>query len=368
MAALLLASGLAWAAQAPAPRAASAGERKAPEVRAIREDELQHQLQGKFFYLRGGYFDNDLRFDVDGRLIGNSPRVSYTLSLLQIEKVHLTRHRLELQGIRYGVHFLGAGPTEDPLAASDKVRITPKKKIEKISIERAEVVKVKKLKHSKEDAGSLVSASLAQAQIPQQTAEPAGQLSEYGGIVTTQARANQLLREAIDRVLAKGMDQQLIATLPDFWQRYYEDEGARKAFKPSDPAVFPQNAVDQKARLLTNFAAPSSDLAQAAGVAGVAQYQVVVGRDGKPEEIAIDRPIGFGLDENAVESIRKASFQPAMKDGKPVPVLLDLMVEFRIFSKRTTPDADADSAKVGEPQAPSLPGPYTANQPITKQQ
>ena len=68
----------------------------------------------------------------------------------------------------------------------------------------------------------------------------------------------------------------------------------------------------------------------------MALYHVVVGADGKPGEIAVARPIGFGLDENAVASIRKASFSPAMKDGKPVPVLLDLVVQFRIYSKRTS--------------------------------
>lgn len=371
MAALLLASSLAAAAQAPGPQAASPGKRKPTEVRAITEDEVQHQLQGKFLYLRGGYFDNDLRFDEQGRLNGNPPRVSYTLSLVQIEKVHLTKHRLELRGIRYGIHFLGAGPTEDPLAASDRVRITPKKKVLKISIERAEVVKPKKPKHSKEDARSLASAASGHGQGAQQTPAPAGQLPEDGGILMTQQRANELLRNAIDNVFApRRLDERMVASLPDFWRVFYQEEAARTVFKPSDAAAVLQNAVDRKARLLTNFPAPSSDLAQAAGVAGVAQFHVVVGRDGKPEEIAVDRPIGFGLDENAVESIRKATFQPAMKDGKPVPVLLDLMVEFRIFSKRTAPGADAepDSARVSEPEAPSLPGPYTANQPITKQQ
>jgi hypothetical protein len=101
----------------------------------------------------------------------------------------------------------------------------------------------------------------------------------------------------------------------------------------------------------------------------VALYHVVVGRDGKPGEIAVGRPIGFGLDENAVDSIRKASFQPAMKGGQPVPVLVDLLVQFRIFSNRTAGSSgETGSAKVSETESPSLPGPYSANQPTTKQQ
>ena len=83
----------------------------------------------------------------------------------------------------------------------------------------------------------------------------------------------------------------------------------------------------------------------------------MVGADGKPGEIAVARPIGFGLDESAVNALRKASFQPAVKDGKPVPVLLDVVVEFRIYSGRT---AVASQPQPGQPpEAPILPGPYS---------
>ena len=127
--------------------------------------------------------------------------------------------------------------------------------------------------------------------------------------------------------------------------------------------------MDKKARLITNFEPPSNEFAQNAGVVGVAQYHVVVGTDGKPAEIAVGRPIGFGLDENAVASIRKAQFEPAMKDGKAVPVLLDLVVQFRIFSKRTGAPASNEpvNATLSEPEAAPLPGPYSTSQPTAKQ-
>jgi hypothetical protein len=70
------------------------------------------------------------------------------------------------------------------------------------------------------------------------------------------------------------------------------------------------------------------------------------------------------LDENAVAAIRKASFQAAMKDGKPVPVVLDLTIQFRIYSKRTAVAANAEpsSEDVAKPAAPPLPGPYSLKQ------
>jgi TonB family protein len=120
--------------------------------------------------------------------------------------------------------------------------------------------------------------------------------------------------------------------------------------------------VDKKARLVTTFEPESNEYAQAYAVAGMALYHTVIGADGKPGEIAVARPIGFGLDENAVAAIRKATFEPAIKDGKPVPVLLDLVVQFRIYSKRTAVRSDPNKPAEGAAE-PSLPGPYSVQHP-----
>ena len=336
--------------QAPATHAGATSHPATAPAKPISEDELRRRLQGKTLYLRGGYFGNELHFDQLGRFAGNSPQVSYTLSMVEINKVHVSKHRVQLEGIRFGLHFLGANPAEDPLAASDKVRITPKKKVLKITIDRAEVVKLKKSKKNE----------------PVVPAAP--DLTEEGRAMS-QAAANQRLEEAVGRVFSRGLDDHMIASLPDYWRLYYQALASKSNFKPSDPSVLRQNTVDRKARLITSFAPPSNDLAQNAGIVGVAQYHVVVDPDGKPSEIAVGRPIGFGLDENAVASIRKAQFQPAEKDGKPVPVLLDLDVQFRIFSQRTGASASdgAASATLIEPDETPLPGPYSANQPATNQ-
>jgi TonB family protein len=124
--------------------------------------------------------------------------------------------------------------------------------------------------------------------------------------------------------------------------------------------------VDRKAKLLTTFEPGSNEYAQANGIAGMALYHAVIGADGKPGEIAVARPIGFGLDEGAVEAIRNAKFEPAMKDGKPAPVMLDLVVEFHIYSKRTAavsrPEPEKPAA-AEKPAVPVLPGPYSVQHP-----
>jgi len=324
-------------------------------------------LIGKQLFLRGGYLDNDLSYSEHGVLIGHSPQGSYTLCGIQINKVRLTGHKVELEGQRFGLHFLGALPYEDPTKAVDRVNITPKKKVVRITIDREPVVKPKKKGEKGKPAkavpkappaaapGSPAETSDAQAEIA--AAPPAVRPADAKSVTTTTspAHAAKVLKEALDNVFAQGFDGRMMASMPEFWKLYYEAAAARTDYRPTDPAVLRGSMVDKKARLVTQFEPPSNQYAQDHGVAGMCLYHVVIGADGKPGEIAVARPIGFGLDENAVDSIRKAAFEPAIKDGKPVAVLLDLVVEFRIYSKRTAVAAKTS----GEPAAPSLPGPYS---------
>jgi len=364
----------------------------APAAGGIGEEELKQLVVGKALYLRGGYLDNALSFDEHGQLIGHSPQGSYTLSAIQIDKVRLTKHKVELFGARYGLHFVGQLAYEDPAKAVDRVRITPKKKVVRITIDREIVVNPKKKKEphfGKAKGGNAVAggavatraAAPASPAVSAPAAAPAAEPAEMSeadqlkasieaapvaerpadpkSVTTTisPAHAAGVLKAALDHIFAQGLDARMMASMPDFWKLYYQAVADRADYRPKDPGIFRQNTVDQKARLLSTFEPESNEFAQASGVAGMALYHTVIGADGKAEEIAVGRPIGFGLDENAVASIRKASFQPALKDGKAVPVLLDLVVQFRIFSKRTA--EPMRPAPADKPAEPGLPGPYS---------
>jgi TonB family protein len=342
----------------------------------IGEQEVRQKLQGKTFYLRNGYLENSLHFASDGKFDGASQKASYTLSLVRIDRVRLEKHKLVLEGTRYGLHFLGALASEDQSTALDKVQLTTKKKPLRIEIDREEVdtsFEKKKEKQEAKDAAKPHPATTpppaqpATAQtIPAQpaassaptTSEPAADLNRHGAAVTTStAHANAALRKAIDDIFSSGIDDRMVASLPAYWQLYYKAIAAKSDYRPTDPSILRQSQVDQKARLLQAFDPPSNEYAQNNGIVGLAMYHVVVGTDGKPAEIAIGRPIGFGLDESAVESIRKASFQPALKQGQPVAVLVDLTVQFRIYSKLTsTPAPAAAPAGTPTPQPSVTPG------------
>lgn len=56
---------------------------------------------------------------------------------------------------------------------------------------------------------------------------------------------------------------------------------------------------------------------------------VVVDAAGKPRDIHVDRPLGLGLDESAIENVRHWQFRPGTKDGTPVAVQVDEELFFR---------------------------------------
>ncbi len=74
-----------------------------------------------------------------------------------------------------------------------------------------------------------------------------------------------------------------------------------------------------------------SEEARKAKYQGTVVLWVIVGTDGRTRDIRIARPLGLGLDAKAVEAVRVWRFEPARKDGVPVPVQVSVEVNFRLY-------------------------------------
>src|SRR5882762_10041467 len=74
-----------------------------------------------------------------------------------------------------------------------------------------------------------------------------------------------------------------------------------------------------------------SEEARKAKYQGTCVLWLVVGPDGKPRDIRVARSLGLGLDEKAIEAVKTWKFEPAMKDGKPVAVQINVEVSFRLY-------------------------------------
>jgi TonB family protein len=74
-----------------------------------------------------------------------------------------------------------------------------------------------------------------------------------------------------------------------------------------------------------------SEEARKAKYQGVVVLWLIVGPDGKPRDIKVTRPLGMGLDQKAIEAVNRWRFEPAMKDGRPVAVQINVEVNFRLY-------------------------------------
>lgn len=63
----------------------------------------------------------------------------------------------------------------------------------------------------------------------------------------------------------------------------------------------------------------------------VSVLSFVVNAEGSPQDICVQKPAGFGMDEEAVKAAEQYRFQPATKDGVPVAVRIALEVNFRLY-------------------------------------
>jgi protein TonB len=74
-----------------------------------------------------------------------------------------------------------------------------------------------------------------------------------------------------------------------------------------------------------------SEEARKAKAAGNVLVNLWVDEKGNTAHVRVIRGIGMGLDERAVAAVKLYKFKPAMENGKPVTVEMNIEVTFHIF-------------------------------------
>jgi protein TonB len=83
--------------------------------------------------------------------------------------------------------------------------------------------------------------------------------------------------------------------------------------------------------LITKIEPEYSEEARKAKWQGTVQLEIVVDEHGMPRDVRVKRSLGLGLDQKAMEAVMKWRFKPGIKDGKPVPVIATVEVNFRLL-------------------------------------
>lgn len=74
-----------------------------------------------------------------------------------------------------------------------------------------------------------------------------------------------------------------------------------------------------------------SEEARKAKFQGTVLLSIIVDENGKTRDVRVVRPLGLGLDEKAIEAVLKWKFRPGYKDGKPVAVMANVEINFRLL-------------------------------------
>ena len=128
------------------------------------------------------------------------------------------------------------------------------------------------------------------------------------------------MERTLDAVFATGIDVGLQRAMPEYWRHYFDpklpwtaDELTGQTIYSTAPgsAATPPNATHKAEPGYTAFA-------QKDRVKGTVQLRAVVDAQGMARRITIVQPLGYGLDEKAVEALAKFRFAPATSEGRPV--------------------------------------------------
>jgi TonB family protein len=270
------------------------------------DKQLGYEYADKVLTLRHFYTGDHLRFSSDGKLRGDAPIGPWTLDgQIEIRDVRMKGRVLEINGRRIELLFDQKNDQKnlsnhspkplDLLTTLDNYSGKEREVLEKYLQQREVNIEIEmpSRKASKEEIASAIHSVF----------------------------------------LLPG--EPMIEVVPDFWRAYFADvEG--KTYEPplSLGTVYPVEPHVISAPRTVNSPAPEySDEARRAGLQGSAILWLVVDATGAPRDVQIQRPLGLGLDEKAVETIRTWTFEPGKKDGQPVAVKITIEVSFRLYER-----------------------------------
>lgn len=102
---------------------------------------------------------------------------------------------------------------------------------------------------------------------------------------------------------------------------------------PSDETIYKIGKADNVRLPIVKYSPDPdySDEAREHKFQGTVTLSIVIDKAGTVSRITIDRAIGMGLDEKAVDKVKVWKFRPATRDGQPVATQVSVEVQFNLY-------------------------------------
>jgi TonB family protein len=106
----------------------------------------------------------------------------------------------------------------------------------------------------------------------------------------------------------------------------------RADFNPSGEPIYQTGKDDIKFPQEKYTPEPDfSEPARRAKYQGTVTLYIVVDKTGRVSLVRLDKALGRGLDENAMEKVKDWRFDPATRNGQPVAAAMKIEVDFRLY-------------------------------------
>ncbi len=254
------------------------------------ESALNKKYNDQILILRRPVHSDLVQFNSAGELVTLAAAASWTVdAAIEIHKLHLTSDKLTLQGDRFLYGFELSGKQLRPYKLKDKTRSTATVEI----------------------ALSTPLSSMDQADA------------------------------VIHRVFASN-EADLISSAPEVWRPFLEKQYDKPELADRSQAVADSESEDEKpfkpskeeARKMKppkpvytpepNYSAAARSL----NVRGTLVLSIIIDKTGAVRHPKIIRPLGLGLDEQALNTARTWRFEPATFNGEPVTVQMGIEINF----------------------------------------
>lgn len=255
---------------------------------AITDQTVEAKLKAEpYVMIRGMYAGNHLAFDAQGNLMGSADTVPFSVSAMLVEQVQVTDTQIKIDGARAALQMQ---PSPDEKAPES-------------------VTAVQWNKHKRDKIAITIARD---AQHPES--------------------AEAVLRT----VFSVGLDDRLLDSVPDYWRPWLRHQLHPSAPEPSDPGAEPMTLNGQ---VIPGITPPQVVFTPKSKISLQAEQWRYGGRDliglivdssGNPQQVRIVQAAGMGLDECAVEAVKRYRFNAAVKDGAPIPVRINIDLTFNV--------------------------------------
>ena len=270
-------------------------------------------LIGRALFLRGSYAPNNLAYDSTGRVEGTPKTTDWTLAAVNILKAtRRAADTIELEGVRVAIRY-------NPDAHEFQ-------------------------RHPLNDE----------------------KMKLLVGVTPDDAAASRQINAAFAAIFSIGIDPALQRSMPTLWRHYFDPSlpwstaspGPNSNANPGAGAIAESSGPPDPLASQTIYPIPplpplpgppaqivppvlshqtSSQYTAAARndkVQGTVQLRLVVDAQGVPQRIAVNHPLGYGLDRQAADAVAKWRFNPALRAGQPVASAILVNIDFVTVSPR----------------------------------